>query len=181
MMPFGLENTGSRVWAFSRRDRIVIVTWPMFSFWRFFHRINGATSGVVDAPSESRIPAGPVRVVVITPDARDRALLARIADQFGWTFTAVTSTASAIGALQPNAAHLVICDRDLPDEEWQDALPKLAAAPQVLGVLLASTVADDYLWDEVIKHRGFDVVVKPYDAEQLHRIVTFAQSSKRWQ
>jgi len=153
----------------------------MFSFWRLFHRINGATSCAVDMPSESGCPAGSIRVVAITPDARDRALLARIADQFGWTFTAVASTASALGALLPNAAHLVICDRELPGEDWQDALPKLAAAPQVVGVLLASTVADDYLWDEVIKHRGFDVVVKPYDAEQLHRIVTFAQSSKRWQ
>jgi DNA-binding NtrC family response regulator len=122
-----------------------------------------------------------MRVVAVLPDMRDRLAFARVAGQLGWTFTTVVSSAAVAGALRPGIPHLVICDRDLSGETWQEALPRLAAMPHVVRVLLASTVVDEYLWDEVIKHRGFDVVVKPYDAERLRRVAAFARSSMRWQ
>ena len=59
-------------------------------------------------------------------------------------------------------------------------LAKIAALPQAICVLLASSVADQYLWNQVIQHHGYDVVIKPFQPEDLRRAVTFAWSWRGW-
>jgi DNA-binding NtrC family response regulator len=121
-----------------------------------------------------------VRVLAITSGEAEKASLAKIAADLNWKLSITESADAATELLGDEPLPLVICDRDLPGGDWRDTVARIAARRDVLCVVLASSVVDDYLWDEVIKQRGYDVVSKPFEADQLRRAVTFAWSWKRW-
>lgn len=122
----------------------------------------------------------PVKLVAITQNPDDAETLRQIAAGYGWRISIVGSSDAAIALLKEQPTPLVICDRDISGEAWRDVLAKVAALPQAVCVLLASRVVDDYLWNQVIRHHGYDVVVKPFQPEQLRRAVTFAWSWRGW-
>lgn len=132
------------------------------SWWR---RVRGR-------PAADRAAAAPIEVLAITGDAAQREALARIAEEFGWRLRLTASSREAEAALPARGGAVVIFDRDLPGEDWRLVLPRLARLPQAGCVLLASPVADDYLWQEVIRHHGHDVLPKPFQAAVVARIVS---------
>ena len=125
-------------------------------------------------------PGEPVKLVAITQNPDDAETLRHIASSCGWRISIVESSSAAMASLNEQPTPLVICDRDLSGEAWRDALAKIAAQPQAVCVLLASRVVDDYLWHQVIRHHGYDVVAKPFQPEELRRAVTFAWSWRGW-
>lgn len=152
----------------------------MFDLKRLVHR---GKSGRLTAPRQSHgtAPAqDPVQLVAITQNAADAAALRRIAMDYGWRISIVGSSEAAIAALNEQPTPLVICDRELPGEAWREVLAKIAALPQAVCVLLASRVVDDYLWRQVIRNHGYDVVSKPFQPEELRRAVIFAWSWRGW-
>ncbi len=134
------------------------------------------------APDASRLFDAPeeVRLLAITQGPDERASLQRIAAELQWRLSIVGSLDEAVALLGEEPLPLVICDRDLPGGDWREIVAQIAARRDVLCVVLASTVIDDYLWDEVINQRGYDVVSKPFEADQLQRAVRFAWSWKQW-
>lgn len=148
----------------------------MFDLWRLVHM---GQSGHHTLPARST-SVDPVKLVAITQQADDSAALQQIARDYRWRISIVGGSDAAITALKEQPTPLVICDRDLPDEDWRAVLAKIAALPQAVCVLLASSVADDYLWRQVLQHHGYDVVTKPFHAEELRRVVTFAWSWRGW-
>jgi DNA-binding NtrC family response regulator len=125
-------------------------------------------------------PREPVKLVAITQNPDDAEMLRRIASDCGWRIAIVGSSSAAIASLNDQPTPLVICDRDISGESWHDVLEKIAALPQAVCVLLASRVVDDYLWHQVIRHHGYDVVAKPFHHEELRRAVKFAWSWRGW-
>ncbi len=133
------------------------------------------------APIGRILPAGePIKLVAITENPDDSKALREIAGSYNWKISIVGSSDAAVALLKEQPTPLVICDRDLSSEAWNDVLGKIAAQPQAVCVLLASRVADQYLWNQVIQHHGYDLVVKPFQPEELRRAVTFAWSWRGW-
>ena len=122
----------------------------------------------------------PVKLVAITEGPAESQALQRIADSYTWAISIVASSDAAIAALGEPPTALVICDRDLVTEDWRDVLTRIASLPQAVCSLLASRVVDDYLWRQVIRHHGYDVVSKPFQPEELRRAVSFAWSWRGW-
>jgi DNA-binding NtrC family response regulator len=145
-------------------------------FFRFQRKPAGLDADarrVFDEPDQ-------VRLLAITCGEEEKATLGRIAADLRWKLSIAGSADEAIQLLGDEPLPLVICDRDLPGEDWRTIVARIASRRDVLCVVLASSVVDDYLWDEVIQQRGYDVVSKPFEADQLRRAVTFAWSWKRW-
>jgi len=145
--------------------------------------VNMGRSGRESAPDQTGVAARavePVKLVAITQKPDDSAALRQIAEDNRWRISIVESSDAAIASLNEQPTPLVICDRDLSAEDWRDVLAKIAALPQAVCVLLASRVVDDYLWRQVIRHHGYDVVSKPFQPEDLRRAVTFAWSWRGW-
>jgi DNA-binding response OmpR family regulator len=125
-------------------------------------------------------PGQPVKLVAITQNSDDAETLRQIASDYGWRILIVDSSSRAIASLNDQPTPLVICDRDLTGEDWRDVLGKIAAQPQAVCVLLASRVVDDYLWRQVLRHQGYDLVAKPFQPDELRRAVIFAWSWRGW-
>jgi CheY-like chemotaxis protein len=151
-----------------------------FGFGRLFRRWTGSSDP--DSAEGNHLFDDPDRVnlLAITRGVEEEQSLRRIADRLQWTVSIAPSLEDAVRMLREQPMTLVICDRDLPGGDWRKAVAAIAARRDVLCVVLASTVVDGYLWDEVIKQRGYDVVSKPFEADQLQRAVRFAGSWKRW-
>ena len=153
----------------------------MFDLKRLVHMGRLPRQPAAPRHIEGRPPsAEPVKLVVITQNQEDSEALLRIADVYGWRISIVDSLDAAIAVLSEYPTPLVICDRDLPGEAWRDVLAKITALPQAVCVLLASSVVDDYLWRQVIRHHGYDVVDKPFQPEELRRAIVFAWSWRGW-
>src|SRR5690349_13134502 len=132
----------------------------MFDLRRLVH-MGRSTRHPVPEPARITLPsAGPVKLVAITENSNDAKTLRQIASNCGWKILIVESCGSAIASLNDQPTPLVICDRDLAGEDWRDVLVKITALPRAVCVLLASSVLDDYLWHDVIRHHGYDVVSK---------------------
>jgi DNA-binding NtrC family response regulator len=129
-------------------------------------RRNGADSGTS--------PAIPV-VALVTGD-HDRDLLKGIGirDQLDIHFANTCSEAWV--AANRLKSPVVLCERDLPGMEWQDAVRILASAVPHPCVILTSTVVDDYLWREIVARGGYDVLAKPLREEAATRSIKLALS-----
>jgi DNA-binding NtrC family response regulator len=152
----------------------------MFDLKRLVHLGKSSRHRARELGGAASVSGDPVKLVAITQDTDDSAALQQIAANYGWRISVVDSSDAAITVLTERPTPLVICDRDLPNEAWREVLAKIAGVPQAVCVLLASRVVDDYLWHQVIHHHGYDVVVKPFQPEELRRAVTFAWSWRGW-
>jgi DNA-binding NtrC family response regulator len=121
-----------------------------------------------------------VRVLAVTPTAGDWQCLLDIADRCGWLLFWADSCDNALTVLSNHRIPIVICDRDLPGEDWRAVLKRICAVSQPVCILLASSVSDEYLWREVTQHHGFDVLPKPFQPERLIRTVNLAWSWEGW-
>lgn len=111
-------------------------------------------------------PAARVAVLAVLPFESDRTHVRSIATREGWELALASDCRAALALLGTGGFPIILCDRDLPDPDWRDALKTLSAAGSQHCVILASAVNDSYLWQEVVQNGGYDVVTKPLlDAE----------------
>jgi response regulator RpfG family c-di-GMP phosphodiesterase len=152
----------------------------MFDFRRLLHLGKPERQAAREQAVGTALAAEPVKLVAITEKPDDSVALRQIASNYRWRILIVGSSDAAVASLNEQPTPLVICDRDLASEDWREVLAKIAALPQAVCVLLASRVVDDYLWRQVIRHHGYDVVSKPFQPEEVRRAVTFAWSWRGW-
>src|SRR5712675_1117492 len=114
-----------------------------------------------------------ITVLAISTDDRDRRSLAAISKRSHWDLMVAGSCEQALEMLKRGQAAVILYDRDLPGRDWREALPLLAQAGPVI---LTSRVNDQYLWEEVIRQGGYDVLAKPLQEDQTVRFVNLAWS-----
>lgn len=69
---------------------------------------------------------------------------------------------------------LIIFDRDIIETDWKPVVKAMSEWQSRPCILLASSVADAYLFEELIKYGGFDVILKPIEKEELRRLSNLA-------
>ena len=136
---------------------------------------------VIDSFFGGAIPtriALPDRVPVITLllDEQDRRVLASLAGGVSLDIHAAGSCAEAAAMARRFTAPIILLDRDWPGSEWRSTAETLSAAPHGPCVILVSSVADDNLWEELIRRGGYEILKKPLDAEKATRVIKLALS-----
>lgn len=130
----------------------------MFEKWK--HRRNGSeTNG-----------EGPVTMLAIIASESARGQLQCIFQKAGWKLLFTESVQEAVDQPTP----IVLLDRDVAGLDWRGAMVQLARWQSPRCVILASYVADDYLWEEVILYGGYDVLPKPFREDEVIHTVQFA-------
>lgn len=69
---------------------------------------------------------------------------------------------------------IVVCDEVLADGNWRDILGDLQSGPHNPPLIVVSRLADERLWAEVLNLGGYDLLVKPFVASEVTRVVRMA-------
>ena len=117
-----------------------------------------------------------VRVIALTRDADGWHALHSIAESEKWMLLWAHTAERAKELIARYRAGVVICDRDLPNEDWRRVVSELGAIRPAVCTLLASHVADEYLWRELVQQGGFEILAKPFARDRVARAIRFAAS-----
>ena len=114
-----------------------------------------------------------LKILAVSICLDDIFLLEYLGDQHGWELKFTASPQEAF-RLASSDFDLILCNRNQPGYPWREVMDRLAATSPRSCILLVSPTNDDYLWWDVLHHRGFDVLIRPLREEIVLRAVDTA-------
>ena len=124
-------------------------------------------------------PEGTAVVLTVSRLSADLVRLREILAQGSWKLHEVSDCCEAWALLRNESVPVLLCGCDHADGNWEDLLRATARQPDPPNLIVFSRLADEYLWARVLNIGGFDVLVTPFEPEEVLR-VTFAAWS-RWE
>jgi DNA-binding NtrC family response regulator len=121
-----------------------------------------------------------VQVLSVSPSEADHVALYNILQQpaldtdCGWVVHPVSSFASTAEALAEHAIPIVISEDNLHPGTWRTILDFISALPDPPLLIVASRLADERLWAEALNLGAWDVLAKPFDRQEVIRVVSSA-------
>lgn len=109
-------------------------------------------------------------VLAVLRSPQDREAVSACAQATGWTLKLLDTVDQAVSTADSEPVALIIVDRDVSEHDWRRSVQILANTLSTPCVLLASSVVDPYLFQELVKHGGFDVIPKPIQSKELVRL-----------
>jgi len=111
-------------------------------------------------------------VLAVIPGEEDRQTLRGILARSTWELQLASTLEQAQYEMDTRAPGVIIADPDLPGGcSWQHIAKAAARMASPPCVIVASRSGDDRLWAEVLNLGGFDLILKPFDAnEVLHSV-----------
>ena len=96
---------------------------------------------------------------------------------FPWKLASVATLAQGVRQAKSQSVPVIVCERDFRDGNWKLLLDKVGRLARPPRLIVASRFADERLWAEVLNLGGHDVLVTPFDADEVHRVVSYAVDS----
>jgi DNA-binding NtrC family response regulator len=149
-------------------------------FARASHRKAGDSILRALAPGEGD-HRDPLRVLALTEDQDLLRMLREIAESCSWKLAQASTVDEAVEKLESERIRLVLLDHDPSGPDWRIAMRRFNMLPNPVCVFVVSKVGDQYLWDEVVRHHGYDVLPKPLRREQVIRSLELAWYWRAWQ
>ena len=118
-------------------------------------------------------------VLAVSSSPADRGRLREILSQANWKLHEASDCSEALAMLRDQNVPVLLCERDHADGNWEDLLTATARLSAPPKLIVFSRLADDSLWAMVLNLGGFDVLITPFEPEEVLR-VTFAAWS-RWE
>lgn len=113
-------------------------------------------------------------VLLISPDPDDSRYLHDVFSDSGDELTSICGCGPARSVLRNSRFGAVITERDLGDGTWLDVLSAAQSLPYPPPVIVASRLADERLWTDVLNRGGFDVLAKPFSRDEVFRVIGHA-------
>jgi DNA-binding NtrC family response regulator len=128
---------------------------------------------------QNRFDVAPDRKVLsISAAPEDHDSLRRILHDPGWSITRAFSCQQAIACLCRARMGVIVCDCHLSDGSWRDILSYVADLTEPSVVIVASRAAGEDLRAEVRALGGFEVLSKPFRADDVSRVVIAAWQNR---
>ena len=118
-------------------------------------------------------------LMAVLAGPEDRTALLRIIGQCEWELQWVATCVEAIEVFHRTNPSIVICDSELADGDWRQLWDLLDGEPKSPMFIVTSRLADDALWSEVLNVGCYDLLLKPFRAEEVIRVVHAA--AMQWQ
>ena len=118
-------------------------------------------------------------VLAVSSSPADRGRLREILSQANWKLHEASDCSEALAMLRDQNVPVLLCERDHADGNWEDLLTATARLSAPPKLIVFSRLADDSLWAMVLNLGGFDVLITPFEPEEVLR-VTFSAWS-RWE
>jgi DNA-binding NtrC family response regulator len=152
-----LERLGHGIRALTRR-----LTAPPRCY--FGHYVNKTVSVIGSAP----------QIVMVTADLGFYSWVLGAVNASGWRVEWARSMKRAMEMCRSGFAPIVIYDHNLPGVDWRRAVEQLSGAAPHGRVLVAARKIDEDLWRMVLRRRGYDVLARTADRDELKRELHFA-------
>ncbi len=121
-----------------------------------------------------------VTVVAVLSDDQDRQALQGIFAHSNWELRITPTLATATRLLHRSSAGILIVGEPLPETgSWREALEFTRGIENHPLVIVASRLADERLWAEVLNIGAYDVLATPFDPPEVYRVVSFAWQTWR--
>jgi DNA-binding NtrC family response regulator len=120
-----------------------------------------------------------IPLLIVTSRAEDVEDLTSMLHDTPWELTDASHLEDPSTALKGAAVPIMLFDRDAADAGWQTAMRRLIKTRRGACVVLLSSVADQYLWDEVVHQGGFELLTRPFRKEQVLSTLMFAYAHCR--
>ncbi len=133
---------------------------------------------VLNRAGAARQQSRGMAVLAVTASETERRTLEHVASVRNWDLRFASGNEEAIRVLREHAFAVVLCDRDVLGENWRAHLDAVHSACAAASIILISRVYDDYLWNEVIRHGGYDILTKPLQEGRVES--AFASALLRW-
>jgi len=121
----------------------------------------------------------PVRLLTVGIGDADHSELARFLPEPESTLYRASARREALPLIRRHWPNVVMCEQFLGDGTWRDLLDDIQAGPHSPMLIVCSLLADDRLWAEVLNIGGFDVLMKPFHAKEVNRVVHMAARQVR--
>jgi DNA-binding NtrC family response regulator len=109
-----------------------------------------------------------IPVLSVSPASSDHTTLQRLLSGPQWSVYLADAVISALALLrQLKPVPVVVCDQDLFPISWRDLLVQTTLLPEPPSFIVASRLADNYLWAEALNLGAYDVLAKPFDIAEL--------------
>ena len=126
-------------------------------------------------PRVNRSESTAVRILAVTPNEEDHAALDRMLSRPAWAVDRARSLSGAITKLRKrNSIPVVLCARDLSGNSWRDMLEQLERVDEPPLLIVISRCADEQLWAEALNLGAYDVLAKPFNADEVIRVLSSA-------
>ena len=120
-----------------------------------------------------------VRVLAVFASGEDRRSLGRMFSSFSWNARFIYKSGDLPDALKKFDPDVVLTDATMVDGKcWRDILGKAGERSCFPPVIVSSRLADERLWAEVLNLGGYDLLVQPFDAREVHHVVSMACRSR---
>ena len=113
-------------------------------------------------------------ILAVTPFEQDKRLIQTMVKTPRTAVLTADRLSEAIRLFRRRKISLVICERDLPDGDWRDMLSQMSDLLPAARLVVASRLADERLWAEVLNLGGYDVLAKPFSAEEVTHVIESA-------
>jgi DNA-binding response OmpR family regulator len=104
-------------------------------------------------------------ILAISPAVEEQKVLDRILEGSEWQTLACGTCEQARQLLRYSS--VVLCEQKLPDGDWKQVLKEIQNMPDPPLLIVTSRLADERLWAEVLNLGGYDVLAKPFKAEEV--------------
>jgi CheY-like chemotaxis protein len=125
-------------------------------------------------------PGGPLTALLVSPDGRDRGTLQPIFDREQWKLHSAETVVAALDLLTKRRIPVIVSERDLPPYDWRWLFEKTRNLPHQPLLVVASSLADEYLWSEVLNLGGHDVLAKPFRESEVFHVLSHAWNRRRF-
>jgi DNA-binding NtrC family response regulator len=114
-------------------------------------------------------------VLAVLPSDHDRAFLQSTFNPSSWELLFSRSLQEARTALLAPSIEVVVSEVSFSDGHcWQDLLHQIQKLESPPPLIVTDRLADEALWAEVLNLGGYDLLMKPFDALEVLRVVTMA-------
>jgi len=112
--------------------------------------------------------------LLVSADDEDHRWLGDVFCQQGWTLYRAVTLDTALAFLCDNPVPVLITERDLPLGDWKDLFATMLQLPRAPLLIVASLLADEHLWAEVLNLGGHDVLCKPFETKEVLWVLSSA-------
>jgi len=116
-----------------------------------------------------------MRVLLASEREDDYRTLQTLLHNTKWSVARALSWDELSGFCGRAASPVVLLDRHFQRSDWRFTVSSLLQPAPNCCVILLSDVSDQYLWDELVKHGGFDILARPFERSEVLGTLSFAQ------